>query len=134
MRAITSVPPPAGKPTMTWTGFLTTCARAAGISGATTAIPQPATIVRRVSIDALSAGDGAIIRNDHRYQVWRPRKSRRRRGRSWRPRKAPRRRGFSPEAVNLGGVVDQDAVAHGFIGRPLRQQVEQHRVIRLAVV
>ena len=44
---------------MMWTGFLTTCARAAGISGAATATPQPATIVRRVSIDALSAGDRA---------------------------------------------------------------------------
>src|SRR6516225_4414349 len=81
MRAITSVPPPAGKPTMMWTGFLTTCACAAGTSRATTATPPPATIVRRVSIGA-TPGDGAMMRRCHRYQVWQSRESRRRYRRS----------------------------------------------------
>src|SRR5271168_2306534 len=166
MRAITSVPPPAGKPTMMWTGFLITCARATGISGAMTATPQPATIMRRVSIGA-TPGDGAIMRCCYRYQVRQTRESRRRPGRSCpaaedgvptrrvlesckllfhkfrlaersptrrasapTPPRRRRRRGevllrprgdarvgspnaSSPEAVDLGGIVDQDAVAHG---------------------
>src|SRR5271168_2672887 len=116
MRAITSVPPPAGKPTMMWTGFLITCARATGISGAMTATPQPATIVRRVSIGA-TPGDGAIMCRCYRYQVWQTRKSWRRCGAK--PcRAAEEGRPPSRKAVNLGGIIDRDAVAHRFIGRP----------------
>src|SRR5271155_4850941 len=80
MRAITSVPPPAGKPTIIRTGFLTTWARAVGMNGATAATAQAAAMVRRVGIDAPSAGDGALVDRGHRYQFRPPRESRRYRG------------------------------------------------------
>src|SRR5215831_5966063 len=62
MRAMTSVPPPAGKPTITWAGFLIACANARGtklVAGASSPAVEAASKWRRVSmaVSVVAAGD-----------------------------------------------------------------------------
>src|SRR3989442_509080 len=61
MRAMTSVPPPAGKPTITWAGFLIACANARGAklaAGESSPAVEATSRWRRVSMAGVSPFSG----------------------------------------------------------------------------